>query len=48
MNNMSHLQALHVSFEHDTVLQREDKLVDWLREYLPLTCTIARDTYVSR
>ncbi len=50
---MPYLQAINVSCdndswsdENDTVLPREDKLVDWLRQYLPLTCTIARDTYL--
>jgi len=53
LNNMPHLQALSIhcdddnwSDKDDTVLPREDKLVDWLQQYLPLTCTIARDTYL--
>ncbi len=51
VNNMPHLQALNVpcdndswSDENDTVLPREGKLVEWLLEYLPLTCTIVRET----
>ncbi len=41
VNKIPNLHALNVR-----VLPSDDKHVDWLRQYLPLVCTIARDPYL--
>ncbi|CAF3605222.1 unnamed protein product [Adineta steineri] len=50
VNTMPNLQALNVHCEEDNWneeedLSTEDELVEWLRQRLPSTCTITRDTY---
>ncbi|CAF1032880.1 unnamed protein product [Adineta steineri] len=50
VNTMSNLQALNVHCEDDNWneeedLSTEDELLEWLRQHLPSTCTITRDTY---
>ncbi|UJR14299.1 hypothetical protein I4U23_001289 [Adineta vaga] len=53
LNNMPNLQALIIRFhddtwgdEDDTVVHKQDTLLDWLQDNLPSTCTIIRDTYL--
>ncbi|CAF1104767.1 unnamed protein product [Rotaria sordida] len=52
VNNMSNLQALNVQClddnwtdENDLTSSIDDELVEWLRQQLPSTCTIMRDTF---
>jgi organic hydroperoxide reductase OsmC/OhrA len=42
VNNMNNLRALIVRCREDIELgQRREKLVQWLQQYLPSTCTIS-------
>ncbi len=49
INNTPNFQALNARCEDDSwtneILRMDDELVEWLRQQLPSTCTIARDTY---
>ncbi|CAF1207922.1 unnamed protein product [Adineta steineri] len=49
INNMINLRTLNIQFEDDLFEQvNDDELVHWLRNHLPSTCLIGRDTALNK